>query len=269
MVMETIISHLKGQSKAVIAGAIIMLFYFSQVSFSEQNPSKPLNRTIEVVGTAEMALKPDKINLHIQLYFNDNTRKEKEEKLFKILKKHGIEEKDIVYTNNYGFYGGPFSLWYRYYYEYWYYSYNNNRAQTYTIPITANMNPKEILSDLTKPLIYNLWIAESEFSDATEYRKQVKIEAIKAAKEKAKYLLESVGEEIGYVISIEELEPNPQNTYQGYHPYWGYSYGRINQSLSSSTSNSVINSNQNTDNAVQGAASEKLKYGVKVIFSIK
>lgn len=266
---ESIITNLKGQSMAIIVGALFTFFYFTQVSFTEQNSQTPPLRTIEVVGTAEMALKPDKINLNIQLYFNDNTRKEKEGNLFKILKKHGIEEKDIIYTNNNGNYIGVYSLWYRYYFDYWYYGYNTNRVQTYTIAITSEMNPKEIMSDLTKPLIHNLWIGNSEFSDASEYRKQVKIEAIKAAKEKAKYLLQAVDEELGYVLSIQELDPSSQNNQRYYDPYWGYSYDYPNQNLSSSTSNSVVSSGQNNDNAVQGAASDKLKYGVKVVFSIK
>lgn len=266
--MNDIITNLKGQGKAILAGALIMLFYFSQVSFSEQKKQKLPNRTIEVTGTAEMALKPDKINLNIQLYFNNDTKKTKEDKLFKILKKHGIEEEDIVFTN-YGNHIGWYSLWYRYYHEYWYYNYSSNRAQTYTIPITAKMNPKDIMRDLQKTLIYNLWIGNSKFSNATEQRKKVKIEAIKAAKEKAKYLLLAVGEEIDYVVSIEELNPDSQNYNRRHHPYWGYSYGGINQNLSSSTSNTIVNSNQNQNNTVQHSSSEKLKYGVKVTFSIK
>jgi hypothetical protein len=259
---------LNKQSTVIIIGAILMFGYFSLASFTNPSNKTIENRTIEVIGTAEMALKPDKIQLNIQLYFNNDSRKIKEAKLFKILKKHGIKEEDIIYSNNYGNHRGYYSLWYRYYYEYWYYGYNNNYARTYSIPVTAKMSPKDIMSDLTKPLIYNLWIGNSEFTDATTYRKQVKIEAIKAAKEKAKYLLEALGEQISYVVSIEELNPNNQ-TQRTWDSYWGNSYHNLGSNLSSNTSNSVVTSNQNSDNTVKGAASDKLKYGVKVIFAIK
>jgi hypothetical protein len=266
--METQKLKLNKQSTAIIIGVILMFAYFALVSFTNPSNKTIENRTIEVIGTAEMSLKPDKIRLNIQLYCNNDSRKIKEAKLFKILKKHGIKEGDIVYTSNYGNHRGPYSLWYRYYYEYWYYGYNNTFARTYSIPVTAKMNPKDIMSDLTKPLIYNLWIGDNEFSDAIQYRKQVKIEAIKAAKEKAKYLLEALGEQISYVVSIEELNPNNQ-TQRTWAPYWGHSYRNSVSNLSTSTSNVAVTSNQNNNNTVKGAATDKLKYGVKVIFAIK
>ena len=47
-------------------------------------------------------------------------------------------------------------------------------------------------------------IVSTSHSKITEFRKQLKIQAIKAAKDKANYLSESIGEKTGVAISISE-----------------------------------------------------------------
>lgn len=49
-------------------------------------------------------------------------------------------------------------------------------------------------------------LSELKNKNIREYRKQTKIEAIKAAKEKAVYLLESVGNTTGQLIQVVELD---------------------------------------------------------------
>ena len=243
-----------------IASVILLLTIYSFNTNTDVKPSQ--GRTIEVIGSAEMSLKPDKIKLQVQLRFNGKNRKEQEAKLYKILKKHGIDEKQVEYTG-FNYYTGWYYSWYYYYYEYWYN--NHSYYQTYSIPVSSEIDPKKLLAELKRPLIHNLWIKNDGFENITEQRKKVKIAAIKAAKEKANYLLEAVNEKIGYVVSIQEMEPK-QNSRYG-HPYWGYGYNQPN--LSASSSNSVVSSNQNTSNTVQGAPTDKLKYEVKVLFTIK
>ena len=240
------------------------LVIFSLYSFTNNVTNNTLPpRTIEVVGSAEMSLKPDKIKLQVQLRLNGKNRKEQEKKLFKILKKHGIDEKQVEYTG-FNYFTGWYYHWYYYYYEYWYY--NNNYYQSYNIPINSEIDPKKLLSELKRPLVNNLWIRNDGFENITEQRKKVKISAIKAAKDKASYLLEAVGEKLGTIVTIEEVEPKPTTSYGN--PYWGYY--RYNQpNLSSSSSNAIVNSGQSNSNTVQGAPTDKLKYEVKVLFTIK
>lgn len=258
--------ELKITSKTIFTTIIALSLFALLYSFTSNTASEKTNspRTIEVIGSAEMSLKPDKIKLRIQLAFNNKTRKAKEDKLFKILKKHGIEEDKVEYANFNG-YTGWYYNWYRYYYEYWYY--NSRYYHTYDIPIDASINPKKLLQDLKKPDINGLWIQNDGFKDITAQRKKVKIAAIKAAKEKANYLLGAVDEKLGYVVSIKEVSPIPNSRF--YNPYWGYGYGGYNNNLSSSSSNSIVNSNQNQQNTVKGAATDKLKYEVQVVFTIQ
>jgi len=96
-------------------------------------------------------------------------------------------------------------------------------------------------------------ISELKNKNITEYRKQVKIEAMKAAKEKATYLLQSVGENIGKVISIIELDENKNL-------YWAPQSALSNTIMQGSGSYEVEN---------EALKQIKLKYEVKVRFEIK
>jgi uncharacterized protein YggE len=62
-------------------------------------------------------------------------------------------------------------------------------------------------------------IAELKNKDMTEFRKQVKINALKAAKEKAGYLVESVGQKIGKVLYIVEVADNPYPVFRSKNMY--------------------------------------------------
>ncbi len=48
------------------------------------------------------------------------------------------------------------------------------------------------------------FISRTSHSKIEEYRKQLKIQAVKAAKEKAIYLSEAIGEKAGVAVTIQE-----------------------------------------------------------------
>lgn len=247
----------------LVLGAFLF-FAFKPGDTSKSNSIK----TINVTGSAEMPIKPDEIKLEVRLYYENNTKKKsKEKEFFNVLEKHGIKKDDVeMYGINH--HHGPYWRWYYYYYEYWYYS--SSYYQTYTIPINKDIDPQKLLSDLKKPLVYNLSIRNGKISNITEYRKKVKIEAIKAAKEKALYLLGAVGEQLGEVISIEEINPQLQQQYRSWDPWWGYSYSYPMNNLSASTSNSVVSQpTQHQDNGVKNAPTDRIRYEVNVTFSIQ
>lgn len=87
------------------------------------------------------------------------------------------------------------------------------------------------------------------------FRKDVKIQAIKAAKEKAIYLLSAIGEEVGKVISVEEINDN-----YNYNPY----------SSIASLSNTIVALDSKTSSGeINNTSLIKLKYEIKVTFEIK
>ena len=54
----------------------------------------------------------------------------------------------------------------------------------------------------------NFQIVKATHSNIQEYRRQLKIQAIKAAKEKGTYLTEAINEKLGEAITIVEPEEN-------------------------------------------------------------
>ena len=74
------------------------------------------------------------------------------------------------------------------------------------------------LQDLADRLnVGKLDLIDTESSEITRHRRETKIEAIKAAKAKAEYLLEAVGEHIGKAIYLQEIsEETPRVPYANY-----------------------------------------------------
>ena len=124
------------------------------------------------------------------------------------------------------------------------------KSKTFELVLTDLKEVNDILAKVQIKGINSMRIAALKNKDIVKYREQVKIEAMKAAKKKAGYLLESVNEELGSVISVIELDENI--------PIW-----RPENILS----NSIISSNDSDIN--QSMRKIKLKYEIKVRFEIK
>ncbi|MBI5326492.1 MAG: SIMPL domain-containing protein [Ignavibacteriae bacterium] len=208
---------------------------------------------IEVIGTAEMEVQPDEIRLIIgvQEYWKEEFEKSKDYKdyktkvslgeietnLFNDLMKIGIT-KDKIIVKDVGNYwrniGKDFLF-----------------GKQYEIILTDFKKLDEITREVQTRGIDNMRIGELKNKKLTDYRKQVKIEALKAAKDKADYLLQSIGKKAGDVISIEELEGNEGG-------WWG---------PRNLTSNAIMSTpdNSNTDNF----RNIKLRYEVKARFEIR
>ncbi|HAI77366.1 MAG TPA: hypothetical protein DCM08_14120 [Microscillaceae bacterium] len=143
-----------------------------------------------------------------------------------------------------------------YYWWYWW-SYRESpfARKTFHLKLNKETNFLQLVEDLNQKWVESIRIANTKNKDIQTYRKEVKIEALKAAKEKATYLLESVGEQIGSVLSIEEISENNN--------YWNR-----NNNLSSN-SNISLNSANINDDAVKNVANIKLRYEIKAKFEIK
>lgn len=113
-------------------------------------------------------------------------------------------------------------------------------------------NLLQLLDDLNQSWVSDIRVVKSSNKDIQKYRKDIKIQALKAAKEKAEYLLESIGEKLGEVISIVE-EPE-------YNNYWrNNEYSNVSMGISSQTNNSEL----------QNVAKIKLRCEIKATFKIK
>ena len=98
-------------------------------------------------------------------------------------------------------------------------------------------------------------IGELKHNKIDEFRKQVKTEALKAATDKAEYLLSSLGKEVGDIISIREIANDNS---------WRNNWLR---SPSSVYSNTTISSGQSNEGA--SPRTIQLRYEIETTFEIK
>jgi uncharacterized protein len=228
----------------------ILLFVF--VSNGIAMPQTPeIYNYIEVIGSAEMEVDPDQILLIIGIeeYWKEEFQKKTdykdyqtkvpllqiEKSLMTVLTRLGIPKDKVIIKDVGNYYrnrGKDFLMSKQF--ELWFGDYSAVDS---------------IVSKLNIRGISYIRIGELKNKGMIEYRKQVKIEALRAAKEKANYLLNSIQKEIGGVLSIVELDENL--------PFWN---------IQSMASNAVINSNDSGDTNFRKI---KLRYEVKVRFEIK
>ena len=200
---------------------------------------------IEVTGSAEMNIQPDEVKLEIVIGDNKKVgakKLEDVEKEFKaILTKNNIDAASIEFDRA--------SNWY-----WWQYWRNRNQLNAMTVKVTLNSNTDilKLVKDLNKDWVSQIAIVDTDHKDLPRFRKEVKIEAIKAAKEKANYLLESVGEKIGSVLSVEEVPGMYADRMAN------QAYLQSNVSVESAANASVGN-----------VAEIKLRYEIKVKFEIQ
>ena len=172
-----------------------------------QNINTESVRFIEVTGSSELEIDPDEIRFEIGIeeYWQEEFEKRTEFKDYKTkvpiaeiesqlladLAKIGILKESIT-VKEVG--------------NYW-----RNRGKEFMISKQLEITlfdfrkVEEITATINTRGINYMLIKELKNKNMTEYRKQVKIEALKAAKVKAAYLLESLGKQVGDVISITEL----------------------------------------------------------------
>jgi len=72
---------------------------------------------------------------------------------------------------------------------------------------TKDLTKIERLQEIADRLnVGNLELVESTHSDLTTFRKETKMEAVKAAKAKAEYMLGAIGERVGKAVFVKEIE---------------------------------------------------------------
>lgn len=173
----------------------IMLLYLTvgsaQKNFIDQN-------YISVTGKAEMEIVPDEIYIHITINENDRNGKISVEtleiKMINGLQSIGIDiKKDLKVTS---FSSG---------YEKFFFKKNDVlKSKSYELCVTDSKKVQAVFLLLEDIEISNAYIIKTDHSKIEEFRQQVKINAIKAAKTKAELLSKSIDQSIGKALFIEE-----------------------------------------------------------------
>jgi uncharacterized protein YggE len=165
-----------------------------------------LRRKIEVTGSAEQEVTPDIIYVSISLkeYMNGKTKVEigqLERQLQKAVNEAGIAKDDFTINNISSF------------------NYNDPKkkaadfltSKQYRIKVRDLNSINTILSKVDDKGIQSTGIDRYDYSKLTELRRELKIKALQAAREKATYLLTSIGEKVGGAIDIQEIDNEPMN----------------------------------------------------------
>lgn len=233
------------------------LLLLSFLFWNAQAQTGDSRKYIEVTASAEMTVQPDEIELEIILVEYDFSGKkikldDIEDKFYKVLKDNHIDTKTLALES-------ADQNWYWWYW--WNYRYEHYHTKTITLKLNNQTNFLKLVEDLNEKWTQSIRISKTTHQEIQRLRKEVKIEAMKAAKSKATYLLESVDEKIGHLLSAEEV-PETANYAN---PYW---YGR--QNLLSNVSNSVVsNTSSNPDSGVEHVGAIKLRYEIKAKYEIQ
>lgn len=155
------------------------------------NAQETKKNFIEVTGVAEMEVEPDEILFNIGIKGdNKNQLADNEKQLFEILKNNGVKNEDIKFKSMYQ------NI----------YSKTKIFTKNLQFKATKKTDMGNLFENLNQKWITNINIAEIKNTKIADYRKTVKINALKAAKEKADYLLESMAKRTGNPLEIVEIE---------------------------------------------------------------
>jgi len=181
---------------------------FSQVV----TPDGKQVRSINVNGSAELEIVPDEIYVQVELREYDKKNGAKvdidqiKSEFLKAAMGVGIADTNISVQSYQGWDG-----------NYWWYKKNKKKnpdmkaSIVYQVKLSNTRKMDELVQKLDDEATQNFSIARVSHSRVTELRKQLKIQAVKAAKEKAIYLAEAINEKVGEAITINE--PNEINYY--------------------------------------------------------
>ena len=176
---------------------------FSVISVFSQAEKTTYPKTITVTGSSEMEIIPDEIYVQVDLKEYDKKGQGKisidkiKQDFLNTVKASGIPDSLISIAAYDGFNGNP---WWR----------KKNKKEelyasiSYQIKLKSSRQVDDLVDRLDDNATQNFFIQRTSSSKLPELRKKLKIEAIRAAKEKAGYLAGAIDEKIGETVSINE-----------------------------------------------------------------
>ncbi len=181
--------------------SIAVLLLVSTVLVKAQ--TNPFPRTIQVNGSAEMELIPDEIYVHIQL-------KEYEKKGQGKIALQKITENFLRQYKSIGMHDTLISIAsYDGFQNDWIVRKRKKKDElfasvTYQVKFENSRQMDQLVERLDDEATQSFRVVRTSHSKLPELRKQLKMEAVKAAKEKAGYLSLAAGEKLGQAITINE-----------------------------------------------------------------
>lgn len=194
---------------------IIALALFGLFSVSAMAQQVDLRKKISVSGTAETEVTPDIIYIGVSLkeYFKDNNSKKKveitelENQLIAAVLKAGIAKEDLMINNVSS------------------YNYATEKkknpdflaSKQYRLKVADLNKFNQIMESIDAKGVAYTNIESYDYSKMDALKKDLKIKALMAAKDKATYMVTALGEKLGGVIEIQDGGDNAiQPVYRNY-----------------------------------------------------
>jgi uncharacterized protein YggE len=239
--------------KLIFLSGFSLLF---AAAYSQQTATNLFPKTISVNGSAEMEIVPDQIFVNVVL--REYQKKGESKKELEMLKNDflaacqsaGIAD-SVISIVSYTGYNNYF--WLR----------KKKKTPdlfagiTYQVKFSASNQMDDLVDKLDDEATQSFDIVNTSHSKMSEFRKLLKIQAVKAAKDKALYLTDAIGEKLGSAITIKEPE---EPTYSTVRPY-------ASQAI---VSNVYSKPSFNNDKSIEvDFKSFKLRYVVDVVFALQ
>jgi uncharacterized protein YggE len=178
---------------------ILATMIFPLLGFGQVIAEKPMPRMIEVTGSAETMVTPNEFSFKITLVERIEkkdkiTIEEQEIALRKGLEKLGIDvQKDLTIFDLASTYISRKRLK------------DTLAAKDYRLKLN-DIEKIGKLQDLADELnVSRLELLESTHSELMRFRKETKMDAMRAAKMKAAYMLDAIGEKLGQAVFVQEV----------------------------------------------------------------
>jgi len=195
----------------------LFIILLSAVIFSKAQTPGPVPRTITVHGSAEMEVVPDEIYVDVVLreYQKRGESKKDLEKIkadfLQSCTAAGIPDSCIHIAN----YAGQNYNW-------WKIKRNSPDMMatiTYQIKFRNSLIMDHLVERLDDDAVQTFTVVKTSHSQIQQFRRDLKIRAIKAAKEKGDYLVTAIDEKIGQALTIDEPAEPEIRPYYYYNPY--------------------------------------------------
>ncbi len=191
--------------KRFVLTAVLLASSFFTFAQTANTVEKDPIKKIEVTGTAELEIVPDELYFTISLkeYFKDE-KNQKDKTALETLEKNKLIDavKSTGTLKNLSVSGVTG-------YREWTGKKKPQHflaGKQFQLKLSNANNINDLMAKVDDRGVEYVNMSRVEHSKKEEFRRQVKINALKAAKEKAGYLLESIGEKLGEVLEIHEIE---------------------------------------------------------------
>lgn len=201
-------------TKTIIMKHLFTFALAALFSMSAMAQQVDLRKKISVSGTAETEVTPDIIYISISLkeYLKDGNSKKKveinelETQLYNAIQSAGITKENLTISNLSGYNTAPEK--------------KKNPdflvSKQYRLKVNDLNKWNAIIGDIDPKGVAYTNIDSYDYSKIEALKKELKIKALQAAKAKATYLVEALGNQLGSVIDIQEQnnESYPQPVYR-------------------------------------------------------